>query len=92
MAWELLAMLAIVIATLVWFVRDERRMRADEELAQSTQYYAHATKYRPVVVKQPPTAPQRRPGGLSAEQRAFMAALTATKARAGHPESISAEQ
>ncbi|MHA6689357.1 hypothetical protein [Devosia sp. A449] len=92
MAWELLAMWAIVIATLVWFVRDERRVRAEAELERSARYYAHAPKYRHIRVEQPPAPPQRRPGGLSAQQRAFMAALATAKAPAARPDSISAGQ
>ena len=74
MAWELLAMWAIVIATVIWFVRDEKRLRANAELQRAARYYAHAPKYRHVTVEPvaEPTLPQRRTGGLSSEQRAFI--------------------
>ena len=85
MAWELVAMWAIVIATVVWFIRDERRLRAQAELQRAARYYAHAPRYRHVApnpVAQPVVAPQARTGGLSREQRAFMEALTAPKTTA----------
>lgn len=85
MAWELMAIWAIVIATTVWFFRDERRLRAEAELQRAARYYAHAPKYRHVAVEPveaPAPAPQRRTGGLNREQRAFIAALTAPKASA----------
>ena len=74
MAWELLAMWAIVIATVIWFIRDEKRLRADAELQRAARYYAHAPKYRHVAVEPvtEPTLPPRRTGGLSSEQRAFI--------------------
>lgn len=76
MAWELVAIWAIVLLTLIWFVRDERRLRAERELAEAAGYYAHASKYRPVEARKvaPPPPPQRR-GGLSPEQRAILQSL-----------------
>ncbi|KRA47638.1 hypothetical protein [Devosia sp. Root635] len=85
MAWEVLAIWGIVIATTVWFFRDERRLRAEADLKQAARYYAHAPKYRHVSVEPaeaPAPAPQPRTGGLNREQRAFIAALTAPKASA----------
>ncbi|WEK04090.1 MAG: hypothetical protein P0Y65_18190 [Candidatus Devosia phytovorans] len=78
MVWELLAMWAIVITTLVWFFRDEKRLKADAELARAASYYAHAATYRhraaePIPV--PIALPTRRPGGLSEEQRAYLKSL-----------------
>ena len=74
MAWELLAMWAIVIAAIIWFIRDEKRLRAEAELQRAARYYAHAPKYRHVTVE--PAAktapPPRRTGGLSSEQRTFI--------------------
>lgn len=85
MAWELVAMWVIVIATVVWFVRDEKRLRAEAALERAARYYAHAPKYRHISTEphQPPAAaPQRRTGGLSREQRAFIASMTKAKAPA----------
>lgn len=77
MVWELLAIWAIVIVTLTWFVRDEKRRVADADMARAARYYAHAPRYRhettePVVAA---PAPQRRAGGLSDAQRRFLKAL-----------------
>lgn len=74
MAWELLAMWVIVVATVIWFIRDERRLRAESELQRAARYYAHAPKYRHIAVEPAaaPALPHRRTGGLSSEQRAFI--------------------
>ena len=77
MVWQLLAIWTIVIVTLIWFVRDEKRRVADAAMARAARYYAHAPRYRhaapePVVA---PPAPPRRSGGLSDEQRRFLKAL-----------------
>ena len=61
MAWEIVAIWAIVIPTLVWFVHDERRIRA-ERLAERARYFATAPAYRhevrlPVSARAP-TPPQ----------------------------------
>lgn len=77
MVWELLAMWAIVIVTLVWFFRDEKRRLADADLARAARYYAHAPKYRHVVAEPIPVpVPVRRTGGLSEEQRAYLKSLS----------------
>lgn len=76
MAWELFAIWAIVVATTVWFVRDEKRRRRDADIAYAARYYAHAPKYRHVTVEQAlPAPPARIYGGLSERQRAFLKAL-----------------
>lgn len=45
MAWEILAIWAIVVATLVWFRRDEDRQRS-KALAEQARYFATAPRYR----------------------------------------------
>ena len=84
MAWELLAMWAIVIVTIIWFIRDEKRLQAEADLELAARYYAHAPKYRHVSAEPtaPPAPPSRRTGGLSREQRAFIEALSASRAPA----------
>jgi hypothetical protein len=57
MAWQVLAMWGIVIVTITWFVRDERRLRAEAKLAEAARYYAHAPKYRHVAVEAARTPP-----------------------------------
>ena len=78
MAWQLLAMWGIVIATITWFVRDERRLRADAELAEAASYYAHAPKYRHLAVDEPVAVPARRVGGLTSKQREYLQAFAKT--------------
>jgi hypothetical protein len=75
MAWQVLAMWGIVIVTITWFVRDERRLRAEAKLAEAARYYAHAPKYRHVAVDEPVAVPARRVGGLSPKQRELLQAL-----------------
>ena len=45
MAWEIVAIWAIVVATLVWFRRDEDRERS-KALAEQARYFATAPRYR----------------------------------------------
>lgn len=81
MILELVAIWAIVIAAVVWFVRDERRERADADLKRAASYYAHAPKYR-YASPQPEAdvpVPARRAGGLTDDQRKFLAALASPK-------------
>ena len=78
MAWQLLALWGIVIVTITWFVRDERRLRVDAELAKAASYYAHAQKYRHLAVDEPVPVPAQRVGGLSKTQREFLKALAET--------------
>lgn len=69
MVWQVLAMWTIVIATITWFVRDERRLRHEAAVAQAARYYAHAPKYRHVTAEPVLASPAPRVGGLSAAQR-----------------------
>ena len=93
MAWELLAMWAIVIVTITWFIRDEKRVRAEADVQRAARYYAHAPKYRHIAVEpaEAVAVPQRRTGGLSREQRALMETLVAKRSAQGS-ESPSAAQ
>lgn len=82
MAWQVLAIWAVTIATIVWFVRDERRLKTEAALAQAAQYYAQAPKYRYQVSAPVPAPsarqPVRRTGGLSAAQRKFLDEIAAS--------------
>ena len=70
MVWQVVAMWAIVIVTITWFVRDERRLRREAVLAKAAAYYAHAPKYQHVTAEAPVAArPAARVGGLSEAQR-----------------------
>lgn len=72
MVWQLVAIWVIVAATIVWFVRDERRLQAEARLAAAARYYAQAPQYRHVTVSAPVPRPAQRVGGLTASQRQFM--------------------
>jgi hypothetical protein len=77
MAWEILAIWAIVIPTITWFVRDEKRREAELAIARAARYYAHEPKYRHRSAERfeaAPPAPARRTGGLTESQRAFLKA------------------
>lgn len=90
MAWQLLAIWAIVTVTVVWFIRDERRLVATAELKRAARYYAHAPKYRHVAAGpiEASVAPApRRGGGLSAQQRVTLAELMARRGPARNPDS-----
>lgn len=71
MVWELLAIWAIVAATLVWFVRDEKRARF-ERLAARARRYATGSAWRHREAA--PQAPVARPAprGLTDIQRKFI--------------------
>lgn len=72
MAWQLLAIFVIVMATVIWFIRDERRVRADAVLVKAARYYAHAPKYRFGARNVPqPVAPKPRTGSLLRNDRAY---------------------
>lgn len=76
MALELLAIWAITIATIIWFLRDERRI-AREKLEAAVTYYASAEAYRHRPAEPEPVA-EIRPrigGGLTAAQRRFFQEL-----------------
>ena len=76
MAWEILAIWAIVILTVTWFFRDEQRLRsrpAPDMPATSHVQVAAEPIERPVV------APRPRSAGLTADQQAFVKALMASR-------------
>ena len=78
MVWQVVAMWVIVIVTITWFIRDERRLRSEAALARAARYYAHAPKYRHVATGGPALVPAPAPqvGGLShAQRQAFKAML-----------------
>lgn len=87
MAWEMLAIWAIVIATFIWFIRDEKRLHAEAALKRAARYYAHAPQYRHVSAEpaEAPALPPRRTGGLTQAQRAFITELTWTKPDSNSP-------
>lgn len=69
MAWQVLAIWAIVVSTIVWFIGDERRLEADRDLARATRYYAHATPFR--TRPEPALQPRPRAGAIRYTDRAY---------------------
>ncbi|MCW5721223.1 MAG: hypothetical protein KIS86_08780 [Devosia sp.] len=63
MAWEIVAIWAICIGTLLWFRHDERRIRS-ERLDRHARYFASAPAYRHQVAvpaaARVPTPPQAK--------------------------------
>ena len=85
MAWEVLAIWAIVTVTIVWFIQDERRLRARTAPQRSSRYHARTAAYRHIPVAPAGRASavsQRQIESLSHDQRAFIAALTAPQGSA----------
>lgn len=82
MGWELLAIWSIVIGTVIWFVRDEKRRIADAAIARSARYYAHADRVHGSIEPAAVPVPVRRPGGLTTQQRAFIATYSSIRSRA----------
>lgn len=76
MIWQVLLMWVLVIATLVWFVRDERRLKAEAAQAQARQF--NRTRPRgPIFGPRPMDVPlaARRTGGLTVAQRCALMTL-----------------
>lgn len=71
MAWELAAIWLIVAATLVWFMRDEKRLR-QEKLAEKARLYATGAAWRhragaPLAAAAPSAAHQQNLTALQAK-------------------------
>ena len=76
MAWELLAIWLIVAATLVWFVRDEKRLRLDRLAARARQYATgSAWRHREPAPPAPLPAPRPAPRSTTDIQRKFIEEL-----------------
>ncbi|WP_332702654.1 hypothetical protein [Devosia sp.] len=75
MLLQLMALWGIVIAAIIWFVRDERRLGAE-----AASHYAHAPKYGHVAVDEPVAVPvpAQRVGELTEPQRKFLKAFAET--------------
>ncbi len=61
---QLAAIWVIVLASIIWFVRDEVRLRRMARLEQAARYYAEAPQYRHVRVETEPVLEGRRPDFL----------------------------
>ena len=51
MAWEIPAIWAVVIVTVIWFVRDELRQRVRAVPVRTVSSVAHAPRYRDISVE-----------------------------------------
>lgn len=71
MVWQLLAMWLIVVATIIWFVRDERQRR-DLKLRLQAVRFAAAPHYRASYREPEPAPPPLRRPTLSAADRSFL--------------------
>lgn len=80
MAWEIFAIWAVVIATIAWFVHEERRLIANASLAQASFLYprapkGEATSPAPVGTSRVDAAP-RRQQELGPASQEFIQALS----------------
>ena len=76
MAWQILAMWGVVMASISWFVRDERRLLANASMAQARWCHAYALRCpQPSGAQPPPAANSARPEGLTQTQRNFLEAF-----------------
>ena len=81
MVWQLAAIWIIVITTLLWFIRDERRVRA-VRLERQARYFAHAPQYRYVPrTLVPIIPPKRRTGSLLRRDQVFFAEFLSQRAK-----------
>jgi hypothetical protein len=80
MILQLVLMWGIVLATIVWFVRDERRL-AHARLDARARYFATAPQYRHLSVEplEAPQPPALRTGGLSRGQRSYFETLASKR-------------
>lgn len=81
MAWQILAIWAVVMVTITWFVRDERQLLANASLAQARFLYGapHYTTPTPAAAdpaSAPVAAPPRPARELGRDGKAFLEALS----------------
>lgn len=76
MAWQILAIWAIVMGTITWFIRDERRLIANATMAQAAFFYERprADESEGPALAQGHPLPRRH--GLSSADRQFLKALS----------------
>tara|TARA_R110002020_G_scaffold102381_2_gene240448 strand:+ start:1228 stop:1479 length:252 start_codon:yes stop_codon:yes gene_type:complete len=80
MAWQIVAIWAVVMVTITWFVRDERRLIANASLAQARFLYGPPHYTAPVPEAAAASATAAAPGRpireLGRDGRAFLEALS----------------
>ena len=75
MVLELLAIWAIVLTAVIWFVISERRS-GQAQMHAAARHYATAPAYRHQTTSWPMTTRRSRPGGLTDVQRKFLEELS----------------
>jgi len=84
MAWQILAIWTVVMATIVWFVHSERQLLANASMAQAALLYGQGRRQpevAPAAPEEPVAAPAptpRRSEGPSRAEREFVKALSQT--------------
>lgn len=80
--WQLVAIVAIVVSTVIWFIRDERARHA-RALAAKAHYFAARPHYRPATAALPVAIvaePERVTGLLQADRAYFNRLLASDRA------------
>lgn len=86
MAWEILAIWAIVMATIAWFVHDERKLIANATMAQAGLFYAPPAQRNPAPHEEDTAIAEKVAAGprvsarqgLNSAQRDFLRVLSET--------------
>ena len=81
MVWQILTMWTIVVASIAWFVHDERRLIANATLAQAAFLYGHPARQRQgvdVATEAPGRPVVQRGAEFTSTQRAFLKAFSET--------------
>jgi len=86
MEWQLLAMWLIVLTTMLWFVRDERRLvavaRASKPHYFVSRPYQHPRHFGPVTASVPMQLPRKQlPSSLLRTDRAYFDKLLSERTR-----------
>ena len=78
MAWQILAIWALVMASIAWFVRDERRLIANATMAQAAFLYPPSSPGHDADDDSESPAQTGRRAELSSVEREFLQALSDT--------------
>ena len=80
--WQVAAIVAIVLATFIWFVRDEQNTKRSK-LDRQAHYFAHAPQYRyEPRAALPVIPPKARTGSLLRNDQDFFEAYLSRRAKA----------
>ena len=70
-AWQVVAIWVIVASTIVWFVRDERRLESEKLLARAARHHALAPRRRQIIRPVSIPLPRPRPGAIRHSDRIY---------------------